>query len=205
MQKPTMRLMLQNSLRAPVTRIITPVCRGLLRLGLSANAVSAIGAIGSSVSAIYFFSRGKFFIGVVITLIFVLSDALDGTMARLSETGSRWGALLDSTLDRITDAAVLGSLAYWLSQRNDQLLPVVLTALVGGNLVSYIKARAESLGIECNGGFAERTERLIITFLALTLAGLSIPYALAIGMWILALATLFTTIERLAIVYKATR
>ncbi len=197
--------MLQNSLRAPVTRIITPVCRGLLRLGLSANAVSAIGAIGSSVSAIYFFSRGKFFIGVVITLIFVLSDALDGTMARLSETGSKWGALLDSTLDRITDAAVLGSLAYWLSQRNDQLLPVVLTALVGGNLVSYIKARAESLGIECNGGFAERTERLIITFLALTLAGLSIPYALAIGMWILALATLFTTIERLAIVYKATR
>ena len=205
MQKPTMRLMLQNSLRAPVTRIITPVCRGLLRLGLSANAVSAIGAIGSSVSAIYFFSRGKFFIGVVITLIFVLSDALDGTMARLSDTGSKWGALLDSTLDRITDAAVLGSLAYWLSQRNDQLLPVVLTALVGGNLVSYIKARAESLGIECNGGFAERTERLIITFLALTLAGLSIPYALAIGMWILALATLFTTIERLAIVYKATR
>ncbi len=197
--------MLQNSLRAPVTRIITPVCRGLLRLGLSANAVSAIGAIGSSVSAIYFFSRGKFFIGVVITLIFVLSDALDGTMARLSETGSKWGALLDSTLDRITDAAVLGSLAYWLSQRNDQLLPVVLTALVGGNLVSYIKARAESLGIECNGGFAERTERLIITFLALTLAGLSISYALAIGMWILALATLFTTIERLAIVYKATR
>ena len=139
------------------------------------------------------------------TILFILSDMFDGTMARLSGTGSKWGALLDSTLDRITDAAVLGSLAYWLSQRNDQLLPVVLTALVGGNLVSYIKARAESLGIECNGGFAERTERLIITFLALTLAGLSIPYALAIGMWILALATLFTTIERLAIVYKATR
>ena len=197
--------MLQNSLRAPVTRIITPVCRGLLRLGLSANAVSAIGAIGSSVSAIYFFSRGKFLIGVVITLIFVLSDALDGTMARLSDTGSKWGALLDSTLDRITDAAVLGSLAYWLSQTNDRLLPVVLTALVCGNLVSYIKARAESLGIECNGGFAERTERLVITFISLALAGLSIPFALAIGMWILAFATLFTTMERLAIVYKATR
>lgn len=205
MQKPTMRLMLQNSLRAPVTRIITPVCRGLLRLGLSANAVSAMGAMGSSVSAIYFFSRGKFLIGVVITLIFVLSDALDGTMARLSDTGSKWGALLDSTLDRITDAAVLGSLAYWLSQTNDRLLPVVLTALVCGNLVSYIKARAESLGIECNGGFAERTERLVITFISLALAGLSIPFALAIGMWILAFATLFTTMERLAIVYKATR
>ena len=205
MQKPTMRLMLQNSLRAPVTRIITPVCRGLLRLGLSANAVSAMGAMGSLVSAIYFFSRGKFFLGVVITLIFVLSDMLDGTMARLSDTGSKWGALLDSTLDRITDAAVLGSLAYWLSQTNDRLLPVVLTALVCGNLVSYIKARAESLGIECNGGFAERTERLVITFISLALAGLSIPFALAIGMWILAFATLFTTMERLAIVYKATR
>ena len=197
--------MLQNSLRAPVTRIITPVCRGLLRLGLSANAVSAMGAMGSLVSAIYFFSRGKFFLGVVITLIFVLSDMLDGTMARLSDTGSKWGALLDSTLDRITDAAVLGSLAYWLSQTNDRLLPVVLTALVCGNLVSYIKARAESLGIECNGGFAERTERLVITFISLALAGLSIPFALAIGMWILAFATLFTTMERLAIVYKATR
>ena len=200
-----MRLMLQKSLRVPVTRIITPVCRGLLRLGISANAMSAFGALGSGVSAIYFFSSGRFLIGSVITVLFVLSDLLDGTMARLSKTGSQWGALLDSTLDRITDAAILGSLAYFLAQQHDRLVPVVLTALVAGGLVSYIKARAESLGIECNGGIAERTERLVIALLSLFLTGLAIPYALSIGMWILALVSIYTVGERLIIVYKGSR
>jgi len=197
--------MLQNSLRAPVTRIITPVCRGLLRLGFSANAVSAIGALGSSMSAIYFYSHGQFFLGTIISTLFVLSDLLDGTMARLSQTGSRWGALLDSTLDRITDAAILGSVAYFLSQTHDRMVPVVLTALVSGGMVSYIKARAESLDIECNGGFAERTERLIIALVSIGLAGLSVPYALALGMWALAIASLYTACERMVIVYKGSR
>ncbi len=167
--------------------------------------MSALGAIGSTLSAIYFYSRGHFFIGTLVTIFFVLSDLFDGTMARLSGGGSRWGALLDSTLDRITDAAVLGSVAYFLAQQSDRLLPVVLTALVAGSLVSYIKARAESLDIECNGGIAERTERLIIAFLAIGLDGLSLPYSLAIGMWILALLSLYTTWERLRIVYKGSR
>jgi len=197
--------MLQNSLRAPVTRIITPVCRGLLRLGFSANAVSAIGALGSSMSAIYFYPHGQFFLGTIISTLFVLSDLLDGTMARLSQTGSRWGALLDSTLDRITDAAILGSVAYFLSQTHDRMVPVVLTALVSGGMVSYIKARAESLDIECNGGFAERTERLIIALVSIGLAGLSVPYALALGMWALAIASLYTACERMVIVYKGSR
>ena len=200
-----MRLMLQKSLRAPVTRIITPICRGLLKAGLTANAVSAIGAAGSALSAIYFYSKGEFLIGTIVTVLFVLSDLLDGTMARMSSTGSKWGALLDSTLDRITDSAVLGSVAYYLSKENDRLLPVVLTALVAGGLVSYIKARAESLNIECNGGFAERTERLAIAFLAIFLAGFSVPFALAVGMWALAVASSYTVLERLVIVYKGSR
>jgi len=197
--------MLQNSLRAPVTRIITPVCRGLLRLGLTANAVSAMGALGSALSALYFYSNGRFLVGTIFTVLFVLSDLLDGTMARLSGTGSRWGALLDSTLDRITDSAILGSVAYFLAQSHDRLVPVVLTALVSGGMVSYIKARAESLDIECNGGFAERTERLIIALAAIFLAGLSVPYALATGMWALAIASVYTTCERMNIVYKGSR
>jgi CDP-diacylglycerol--glycerol-3-phosphate 3-phosphatidyltransferase len=195
--------MLQKSLKVPVTRIITPACRGLLRLGFTANAMSALGAFGSAISAIYFYTHGKFFIGTLITILFVLSDLFDGTMARLSGGGSKWGALLDSTLDRITDSAILGSVAYYLAKQNDRLVPVVLVALVSGGLVSYIKARAESLNIECNGGIAERTERLIIAFLAIGLDGLSVPYALGIGMWILAVASLYTTFERMLIVYRA--
>jgi CDP-diacylglycerol--glycerol-3-phosphate 3-phosphatidyltransferase len=82
---------------------------------------------------------------------------------------------------------------------------VAILALVAGSLVSYIKARAESLDIECNGGIAERTERLIILLVATGFAGLGVHYILAIGVWILAGASLFTTGERLFIVYKATR
>jgi CDP-diacylglycerol--glycerol-3-phosphate 3-phosphatidyltransferase len=177
----------------------------LLRLGVSANMVSALGGIGSTASAIFFFSHGHYFPGVALSLFFVLFDLLDGTIARLSPTGgSRWGALLDSTLDRVTDSAIIGSVAYFLSKSNDRLVPVLLVALVAGALVSYIKARAEGLGIECNGGLAERTERLMIIFLAIGLAGMGLHYALAIGTWVLGFVSVYTVFERLVIVYKAT-
>ncbi len=143
---------------------------------------------------------------MLVTLFFILFDLLDGTLARMSESGgSTWGALLDSTLDRISDAAVIGSVAYFLSRSHDRLVPVLLVALVAGSLVSYIKARAESLNIKCDGGIAERTERLIIIFVALGLAGLGVPYVLAIGSWFLALISIYTALERLVIVFQATR
>ena len=199
-------MVLQSSIKAPVTRFITPLCRGLLRIGVSANIVSALGGIGSTLAAIFFFSYGHYFWGMVVCVFFVLFDLLDGTIARLSPTGgSRWGALLDSTLDRVTDSAVLGSVAYHLSKSSDRLVPVLLTALVTGTLVSYIKARAEGLGIECSGGFAERTERLLIIFFAIGFAGLGTPYALAVGSWVLAIVSTYTVFERLIIVYRATR
>lgn len=188
-----------------MTRVITPLCRWLLTLGVSANLLSAIGGLGASVSAIALLSRGNYFWGTCVTLFFILFDLLDGTLARLSDSGgSKWGALLDSTLDRISDAAVLGSVIYFLMKSHDRVVPVLLIALVAGGLVSYIKARAEGLEIACNGGLAERTDRLIIFFLALALAGLGTPYILAVGIWILALASVYTVCERLAIVYRAT-
>ena len=188
-----------------MTRVVTPLCRWLLKIGVSANLLSAIGGLGASVSAIAFFAHGYYFWGMIVTLFFILFDLLDGTLARMSESGgSTWGALLDSTLDRISDAAVLGSVAYYLMRSHDRLVPVLIIALVAGGLVSYIKARAEGLGIECNGGFAERTDRLIIIFVALGFAGLGVPYILAVGAWILALASVYTIFERLAIVYRAT-
>ena len=198
--------MISASIKAPVTRVITPLCGWLLARGVSANLLSAIGGLGASVSAIAFFSRGIYFWGMVVTLFFILFDLLDGTLARMSDSGgSTWGALLDSTLDRISDAAVLGSVAYFLMKSHDRLVPVLIVALVAGGLVSYIKARAEGLGIACNGGLAERTDRLIIIFLALGLAGLNVPYALMVGAWLLALASVYTIFERLLIVYHATK
>ena len=198
--------MLQASLRAPVTRIITPLCRGLLRLGLTANAMTVIGSLATIISAIYFFARGELFVGTIVITVVVLTDLLDGTLARMSEAGpSKWGALLDSTLDRVGDSVIIGSLMYWFYQSHDRLIPVALISLVASGLVSYVKARAESLQLECSGGFAERTERRVILLVAAGLSGLGIPYVLAIGMWLLAIASTLTVLQRLMIVYRATQ
>ena len=198
--------MLQASLRAPVTKIITPLCRALLRMGISANAMTVIGSLGTFVASIYFFAHGKFFVGTIVITLVVLTDLLDGTLARLSPRGaSAWGALLDSTLDRLGDSVILGSLLYWLIAQSDLLVPIVLVALISGGLVSYVKARAESLDIPCNGGLAERTERLIILLVATGLHGLGVSYILAIGLWILAILSTITVAQRLLIVYRATQ
>ena len=194
--------MLQESLRAPVTKLITPICRGLIRIGVSANMVTAAGALFTMAAAILTFPRGQLFFGTLLIVVFVLFDLLDGTIARLSAKGSNaWGALLDSTLDRLTDAVILGSVLWYLISEDDALVPLVLTTIVLGFLISYIKARSESLGIECNGGFAERTERLIIVLTTTGFAGLGVPYIMGIGFWVLAIASLITVIQRLRIVY----
>jgi len=188
-----------------MTRLITPLSRVLLKMGVTANSITIFGAIGTTVSSVFLFSSGHLFAGTMVITAFVLTDLLDGTLARMSPTGtSTWGALLDSTLDRLGDAAVIGSLMYWLMKSHDRVLPVAFVALVAGSLISYIKARAESLDIECNGGIAERTERLIILLVATGFAGLGVKYILAIGLWLLASLSLITVAQRLAIVYRAT-
>ncbi len=198
--------MLQESLRAPVTRLITPICRGLIRVGVSANLVTTLGAFFTILAATLTFPKGHFLTGTLCIIFFVLFDLLDGTIARLSDKGSNaWGALLDSTLDRLTDAVIIGSILWYLIDVGDRLVPLVLITAVLGFLISYIKARSESLGIPCNGGLAERSERLIILLTATGLTGLQIPYSLAIGLWVLALASLFTVLQRLLIVYKGSK
>jgi len=136
----------------------------------------------------------------------VLFDLFDGAVARASNKGvSKWGALLDSTLDRLSDAAIfIGALLYFID-KSDRLVPIVLIATCASFMVSYIKARAEALGIECNGGLAERSERLIIALVAYGLHGLGVNYSMAIGIWVLAIISIFTMAQRLTIVYKAVK
>jgi CDP-diacylglycerol--glycerol-3-phosphate 3-phosphatidyltransferase len=165
--------------------------------------VTAAGALLTMAAAILTFPKGQLFFGTLLIVFFVLFDLLDGTIARLSAKGSNaWGALLDSTLDRLTDAVILGSVLWYLISEDDALVPLVLATIVLGFLISYIKARSESLGIECNGGFAERTERLIIVLTTTGFAGLGVPYIMGIGFWVLAIASLITVLQRLRIVYK---
>ena len=201
-----MVIMLQRSLRDPVAKIIAPLVKTLIKMRVSANQISAIGGLGSVVSALYFFSNGRFFIGVIWVSVFVAFDLFDGAVARASNKGiSKWGALLDSTLDRLSDGAIfIGALVYFIDQ-NDPLVPVLLIATFASFMVSYIKARAESLLIKCEGGLAERGERVMIILTAYGLHGLGVNYAMAVGIWLLALISVFTMIQRMMIVYKAVK
>jgi CDP-diacylglycerol---glycerol-3-phosphate 3-phosphatidyltransferase len=199
-----MGLMLSASLKPAVTRVINPIARSFLRIGLSPNAVTILGATGLIFSALYFYPMGKFFIGTLFISFFALSDLFDGAMARISQKGaSPWGGFLDSTIDRLTDSAVLVGVTFYLIRNEDRLSVVVICALVFGFLVSYIRAKAESLNIECSGGIAERTERLIISLTAIGLAGLGIPHVLALGMWLLLLLAAITVVQRILIVKAA--
>jgi CDP-diacylglycerol--glycerol-3-phosphate 3-phosphatidyltransferase len=199
-----MVLMLSASLKPAVTRAINPIARGALRLGLTPNSVTAMGAIGLVVSALYFYPKQEFFWGTIVISLFALSDLFDGAMARISHKGaSKWGGFLDSTIDRITDSAIMVGLTLALMYSDDPLAPISLAALVSGSLVPYIRAKAEALGIECSGGLAERTERLILVLTAIGLDGLGVPYALTIGIWTLLILTTITVVQRTLIVKAA--
>ena len=196
--------MLSRSLKPAVTRLITPVARFALRIGITPNAVTWVGAVGVIASALFFYPRGDFFLGTAVIAIFALSDLFDGTMARISKAGaSKWGSFLDSTIDRLTDSAILLGVSIYLINKSDKLSFVAIATLVTGMLVPYIRAKAESFGIECSGGIAERTERLIIAMSAIALDGLGVPYVLAIGMWLLASLGAITVVQRMHIVRKA--
>ena len=196
--------MISALLKPTVTRFITPVSRFALRIGITPNAVTWVGAVGVITSALYFYPRGDLFRGTAIISIFALSDLFDGTMARISKVGaSRWGGFLDSTIDRLTDSAILIGVALYLINLKDPLAPIVLVAIVSGLLVSYIRAKAESFSIACTSGFAERTERLVISLTAIALEGLGLAYALAVGMWLLAILGVITVFQRMLVVKRA--
>lgn len=196
--------MLSRSLKPAVTRLITPVAAFALRIGITPNAVTWVGAVGVIASALFFYPRGDFFLGTAVISFFALSDLFDGTMARISKAGaSTWGSFLDSTIDRVTDSAILLGVSIYLINNDDQLSFVVITTLVTGMLVPYIRAKAESFGVECSGGIAERTERLIMAMSAIALDGLGVPYVLAGGMWLLAGLGAVTVVQRMLIVRRA--
>ena len=194
--------MLSAHLRAPVAKVVDPVARGLIRIGVTPNAMTMAGATGTSIAALVFYPRGELFVGTLVITAFIFSDLLDGTMARLSGKASVWGAFVDSTLDRVADAAIFGALTIYYYQEQPDLALLALLSLVGGGLVPYVKARAEALGLECAGGLAERAERLIVILVTTGFAGLGVPYVDAIGLWLLTIATAITLAQRLRQVRK---
>ncbi|MEV4843585.1 phosphatidylinositol phosphate synthase [Micromonospora matsumotoense] len=193
----------QVTARAGMTRVVEPVARGLLRAGVSPNAVTVTGTVGVLVGALGFGARGQLVAGALIVTFFALTDMLDGTMARMSGGSTRFGAFLDSSMDRVADSAVFGAVAYWLAtEGNHSGVAAALICLAVGGLVSYVKARAEGLGMTGNVGVAERTERLLIVGVGGLLTGLGVGPALEISLWLLAAVSIFTVGQRVAHVYR---
>lgn len=191
-----------TGIRGVLAKVVEPVARGLLAIKMTPNMVTALGCLGVVISAVYFIPQGKFIPAAILVTFFMLTDMLDGTMARISGNTGPWGALFDSTMDRIADGVVFLCLTIWFV-KSDQ--PGMVWAggivLIGSTVISYTKARAESVGLTTVTGLAERTERLIFVGIVMVLDDLGVPYVLAIGMWIVAALVVFTALQRLRSAY----
>ncbi|WP_432533630.1 phosphatidylinositol phosphate synthase [Kineococcus arenarius] len=197
--------MLNRYARALATRIFTPLARLLLRLGIGPDAVTMAGTLGVVVSALVLFPLGQLAWGAVAVGAFVLSDTVDGIMARSLGRSGRWGAYLDSTLDRFGDAAVFGGLVVWFARGGDSpaTAGLALLCLVLGSLVSYAKARAEGLGFTADVGIAERSDRLLAVLAGALAVGLGAPVpVMTVVLVLLAVASLVTVVQRMAVVRR---
>lgn len=198
--------MLSLRLRPVVAHVVEPLAARLLAAGIGPDAVTLLGTVGTVLAAVLLLGTGRLLAGGVVVTVFVLTDALDGTMARQRGTTNRFGAWLDSTCDRAADAAVFGSLALWYSGHHDRPMQAVCTYVLATSvLVSYAKARAEGLGLTCDVGIAERTERLVVVLAACILVGLGLPtLVLDVALVLLAVLTTVTVGQRAVEVRRQT-
>jgi CDP-diacylglycerol--glycerol-3-phosphate 3-phosphatidyltransferase len=185
-------------------RWITPLATRLARAGVTADAVTVVGTLGAVVGALVFFTRGMFFVGTLVIWFSTMLDMVDGAVARARGGTTRFGAVLDSTMDRIADAAVFGALLWWFAGPGDSrpMVLATLLCLVLGTVISYVKARAEGAGLRCDVGLVERPQRLFTALVGTGLDGLGVPYVQAVALWLLAGLSAITVGQRLVEVYR---
>ncbi|HJW01345.1 MAG TPA: CDP-alcohol phosphatidyltransferase family protein [Arthrobacter sp.] len=197
--------MLNRHARGFFTALFTPFARWLLKIGISPDAVTVVGTLGVVAGALVFYPLGQLWWGTLFITAFIFSDVLDGIMARMRDTGGRWGNFLDSTLDRIADGALFAGLAIWFFTGGaDPVIAVgAMVCLVLGMVVSYARAKAESLGFTANVGIAERAERLVSVLVVTGFTGLGLPHiVLQLTLAVLATASLVTVIQRVVSVRR---
>jgi CDP-diacylglycerol--glycerol-3-phosphate 3-phosphatidyltransferase len=192
------------SARPVVEKVVAPLIARLARAGVTPDVVTIVGTLGAVAGAVALFGSGHLFWGTVAVTFFVLLDLLDGALARARGGGTVFGAVLDSVGDRAADAAIFGALIWWFSGGGDNRLLVLLAllCLVFGVLTSYVKARAEGVGVACNVGVVERLERLLLVLFGTGLAGLGVPFALHVGLWVLLVGSAITVVQRIVAVRR---
>lgn len=186
--------------RKPAAVVVVPVAKLFLKMGLTPNIVTIVGTIVTIAISVILIPLDHLFAAALLSGLFAAFDMLDGTMARLTTGGSRFGATLDASCDRITDGALFAAIAYWMVYV-DNAHPINFAAcmvvLVSSQVISYVKARGEASGFKMVGGLVERPERLILGLGGVGLEGLGVPYALEVALWLLAVGSIFTIYQRM--------
>ncbi len=180
------------------TKFTDPIVSPLAAIGVTPNMVSAAGFIGN-VAAACLAAGGQFLAAGIVMLVFSGLDLLDGALARKTGTVTKFGAVFDSVLDRLSEAAVLGGLLYHYTDAG-RTTPVVLcyAAIVGSVLVSYVRARAEGIGLTLREGLFTRAERVLLLGGALVIAHGVVVWAL----WVLAVLSHVTAVQRVVTVWQ---
>ena len=185
--------------------MLAPFVNLFIRLGISPDVVTLVGTLGVSFGALWFFPRGMLWQGVLFIAAFVFSDLIDGAMARKTGRTDDFGAFLDSTLDRIADAALFGGLALWFAWGGDSRLYLCLSlvVLVMGGVTSYARAKADHLGYDAKVGVAERPDRLVGILVPTFFADLlGVPILMELALWVLAFAATVTVVQRIWVVRR---
>ena len=176
--------------------ITKPIIGSLNKSGIKPTTLTFTG-LAIDIGAAYVIATSHFVLGGVLILISGLFDLLDGALARFANQATKFGAILDSTVDRISEAAILcGLLIWYLSKGATSEIVAIFTALVGSFLVSYIRARAEGLGLECRVGLFTRAERVIVLAVGL------LVNQVFIALWILVIFVYVTVAQRLLYLRK---
>ncbi|HEX3622080.1 MAG TPA: CDP-alcohol phosphatidyltransferase family protein [Acidimicrobiales bacterium] len=189
--------MFDKRCRAGVERSLRPVGSGLKKAGISADQLTVLGLLLSAACAVTV-ANGWLFVGWCLLAASAVPDVLDGAVAKASGTSSPRGAFFDSVVDRVSDSLVLGGLAWYLANTHSSHVALLPLAILGAsNLVSYERARAESLGFTARGGLMERAERMIAIGLGLLFSVILVPL-----LWLMLGLTVLTAVQRFLMVWR---
>ncbi|MFJ4655704.1 phosphatidylinositol phosphate synthase [Nocardia sp. NPDC088792] len=191
--------------RETFAKATAPLGKALVSTGLTPDAMTIIGTTASIAAAVTLFPTGHLFWGTMVIWLFVMFDMLDGAMARARGGGTKYGAVLDASCDRVADGAIFAGLAWWAvyHEHSKHLLFATLVVLITSQVISYIKARAEASGLSADGGLIERPDRLIIVLVGAGFTGIGgyfdinwLSYAVYAAMYALAVLSIITVFQR---------
>jgi CDP-diacylglycerol--glycerol-3-phosphate 3-phosphatidyltransferase len=189
--------MFDGKFRAPIDKAMKPIGDALRRTGLTPDHLTIVGLVVGAGAAVAI-GAGELGIGLALAILAALPDLLDGALARASGAASQRGAFFDSTVDRITDALLLGGIAWHLASTESAHMAMLPVAVMGvSSLISYQRAKAESLGLEAKGGLLERAERIVLICLGLLFEVLLIPI-----LWVMLALTCVTAVQRFVKVWR---